>query len=471
MVGSLTPLNVMKARTGSCAILSLLFVSLGGSALAQDKYWVAGGGGAVQIDASGFVYQTVPPSSGRDIGVAPDGKVWIVNSTITVLNPDGTPFTTVTPSASITPYAIAFDAMGHAWLTGSGGGVEEFDAAGTSLQVLTLPSGQPRTICVDAQNNKWIAHRIGPPGALSRIDGVTGAITTHPLPASSLILPITVVADSRGLFNASHIWTVGDNRGAGEVVEFDAAGNWLNTYVVSSGARLQWMTADCDVTGVTRNLWVGDWSLSNLHQVDVATGAITTYPMGTGVGGVSFDGFGDLWITMRGNGVVRRIDEATGGIEVESTVGGSNKIGTRWEYATVVDHLGDLDGDGAPNLFEVQGGTSPFDPCSNPGAGLSIGGSMGIGSTCTIDVVAGVGDITIVAFATGTLAAPIAVPGIGCTLQFDPATHLGNVLALGPASLSLTIPSSSSYIGFRVVTQGLNAMVPAFTNVAPMLFW
>ncbi len=437
--------------------------------ISQEKYWVAGGSGAIQIDSSCFAHQTVSPSGGRDFAVAPDGKVWIPNSSITVLNPNGTLFTTITPS--VTAYSIAFDRAGHAWVTGSGGGLEEFDAAGTSLQVLTLPAAAPRQICVDADDNKWIAHRVGPPGSLSRVDGITGVITNHPLPATSLIMPIGVYADSRGLVGSSHIWTVGDNRGAGEVVEFDSAGNWISTTVVSAGARLQWLSGDCDATGNTAAIWVGDWGNGNLHRVDTATLAVTTPNTFTAVAGVTFDGFGDLLITLRGNGGVLRVDAITGVTQASAVIPASNQVATRWQYATVVDRLGDLDGDSFLNIAEVMGGTSPFDACSRPDASLSIGGSMAIGSTTTVDVLANPGALTIVAFATSMAAAPLVVPGIGCTADVDPATILATIAVVGPSSLNLNVPNDPGFVGFRLMAQALNFAVPRFTNVAPIRFF
>lgn len=443
--------------------------SLATLGLCQEKYWVAGSSGAIQLDSTCFPHQTVAPTGGRDFAVAPDGKVWIPNSNITVLNPDGTHFLTITPS--LTAYSIAFDRAGHAWVTGSGGGLEEFDAAGNSLQVLTLPTGSPRQICVDADDNKWIAHRVGPPGSLSRVDGVTGVITSHPLPVNSLILPIGICADSRGFVGSSHIWTVGDNRGAGEVVEFDATGNWLSTTVISAGARLQWMAADCDATGNTAGIWVGDWGNGNLHRVDTATLAVTTPNTFTAVAGVAFDGFGDLMITLRGNGGVLRVDPITGAVVANATIPASSAVSTRWQQATVVDRLGDLDGDGNVNIAEVMGGSSPFDPCSRPDGSLSTSGSMAIGATTTIDVQAAPGALTLVAFATAMAASPLTVPGIGCTADVDPATVLTSVALIGPSSLNLNVPNAPAFVGVRLLVQALNASVPRFTNVVPLWFF
>lgn len=457
----------MNARIGLPVLTLTTLVAM---APAQEKYWAAGSGGVKQIDTSGHLYQTVAPTSARDIAVAPDGKVWLPGSPITVLNADGSPFTTITPSAGISPYSIAFDKAGHAWVTGSSGGVEEFDAAGTSLGTITLPSGAPRCICVDADGNKWIAHRIGPPGVLSRIDAVTRAVSTHPLPAGSLILPIGVYADSRGLLNSSHIWTVGDNRGAGEVVEFDSTGTVVSTVVISPSARMQWLHGDCDASGITRTMWVGDWGNGDLHKIDVTTGLFTTYSLapGNGVGGVTFDGFGGLWITVRGLGNVRRVDAATGGIEIDAAVGASNQISTRFQYACVVDQIGDLDQDGTPNLFEVMGGSSPFDPCSLPNASLSTNGSMALGGNLVLDVMADPTALSLVAFSLGTASPSLPIPGFGCAVQIDPTSILNTLIAIGPTPFNLAIPNLPGLSGFRLLTQGVNGAVPTFTNVAPI---
>lgn len=439
---------------------------------AQETYWVGGSDGCKQVDASGALRQTVLPTSTRNIGVAPDGKVWLVASGVTVLNADGTPFRTIAPSAGISPYAIAFDAQGHAWVSG-GTGVEEFDAAGNTLGVIPLaPATAPLGITVDAQGNKWIAHRSGPPGTVSRIDATTRAVTNHPMPATSAILPVNVYADARGTLNPSHIWVVGDNRGAGELIELDATGTVLNTYVLDQGGRFGTMAGDVDATGVIRNIWVADWGNGNLHIVNASTGAPTTLPQGTGAYGVTFDGFGNVWATIRTGGLLRRIDPATGTLEVESAVAATTLLSTRWQHATVVDQLGDLDSDGVPNLVETTFGSSPFDACSTPNASLSVQGPTQIGANTAIAVQAAAGAVTGITFAAGSTTPGIRLPGIGCSFQLDLSTLIGvTIVTTGSASVPLTIPNNVRLIGAKLAMQGLNATALTFTNVAAMLLW
>ncbi|MBI5851329.1 MAG: hypothetical protein HZB39_09940 [Planctomycetes bacterium] len=435
----------------------------------QESYWISATGGVKQVDCAGVVRQAVTPAATRDVVVAPDGKVWYLAAGITIKNPDGTPFTTIAVSAG-SPYAIAFDAQGHAWVSASAG-VEEFDALGASLGVIALPALQARVIAVDAQGNKWIAHRLGPPGSLSRIDGVTRAVTSHPMPAGSLILPITVFADARGLFVPSHLWVVGDNRGAGELVEFDAAGNPLNTYVLGSAARLQWMAGDVDASGVVANLWVGDWGNGDLYRVNAATGAFTVFPQGSGVKGVTFDGFGRLWLTIPTGGFLRRLDPATVTTEVNSAIAALTQLSTRWQHATVVDPTGDLDGDGFANTTEVSAGTSPFDAQSTPGLSLLTAGPTAIGTTTSIAIRNAVGAPALIVFSIAASSTGLPIPGLNGQFLLDLGTLLPVSLTMvGTTSLSLTIPPDPGLVGGTLYLQGLDATSFTFTNAAGMLF-
>ena len=454
---------------------AISFACLAPLASAQETYWISGTGGLKEVSTCGHVLQTVGVTSTNTPGVAPDGKIWALGSTISVRNPNGTLFKNVVPAPSMTPYSIAFDKAGHAWVTSSSGlmSVEEFDAAGNSLGVHTLAVDQARDISVDSAGNKWIAHRVGPPGSISRIDAVTKAITNHPLPATSRILPIVVYPDARGLLNPSHIWVVGDNRGAGEVVEFDINGNHLNSYVLSSGARLNGLTADVDAMGVTRNVWTCDYSTGEVYKVDAAMGTWTKYALSAGVFDVSTDGFGNVWATLTRNGELQRLDPATGNVEVVVSFGAAEGLSTRWQFATVVDQLGDLDGDGAVNLLDAAGGASPFDGCSTPGASLSIEGSTKVGAMSAIRVLGAAGVPTALGFAGGVVAPGLSLPGVGCSLRLDPLSLAPiTVVVPGTVTIPITIPNNPGLVGSVFYMQGLQAgTAPTFTNVACMLFY
>jgi streptogramin lyase len=440
---------------------------------AQETYWLAGTGGVKHVDVTGALLQTVPPTSTRDVAVAPDGKVWIIASGLTILNADGTPFRTVTPSTGISPYDLAFDSRGHAWVSGGTAGVEEFDAAGNSQGTVALLATNGLGITVDAQDNKWIAHRNGPPGTLSRIDGTTRAVTNHAMPAGSLILPIKVYADARGLLQPSHIWVLGDNRGAGEICEFDATGAALNRYILDATGRFQWMSGNIDATGRTTHMWVGDWGNGNLYRVDVATGIGTNFPQGAAVRGVTFDGFGKLWVVSGtgATGVLRRVDPTTGNAEVNAAVQPTGAMSTRWQFASTVNPLGDLDGDGASNFGELINGSSPFDACSTPSASIQVDGSTAIGGSATIVVRASASDVTGLAFATSTTPVGFTLPGVACSLRLSPLTLASVVIPVtGAVNLPVTIPNNPSLVGASLYVQGLNVGALTFTNVPGFTF-
>jgi hypothetical protein len=305
---------------------------------------------------------------------------------------------------------------------------------------------------------------------VSRIDAATRMVTNHPLPGS-LILPINVRADARGLLQPSHVWVTGDNRGAGELVELDSMGNLLNRYVLDPAGRLQWFACDVDATGNTRTVWVGDWGNGNLHKVNAANGMATTTQWTPSVRGVSFDGFGNLWITS-GSGGLRRLDPATATLEVVSNALPTGPLATRWEFVTVVDQTGDLDRDGVANLPEVMSGSSPFDACSTPSWSLSIEGPTSIGSNTGIAVRAGGGIPTTLAFAAGVVTPGISLPGVGCALRLDLATLSPVLISVtGPTTLPVTIPNDPSLVGGALYLQGLNLLGPTFTDVACMLFF
>jgi streptogramin lyase len=452
-------------------------------AAAQETYWVPNrfSNDMHEVTAYGHVVRSVALGiSPRGVHTAPDGKLWIApfSGQFQIYDPVANTQTGHTFALG-TAYDIAFDANGHAWVSG-GTGVEEFDAAGNSIAPFPLPAGAPLGITIDSQGNKWIAHRVGPPGSISRIDGATGAITNHPLAATSLILPTKTYADFRGVLQPSHIWVIGDNRGAGELVEFDSAGTLLNTYVLGTGSTFAFGSICEDLAG---RLYVGNFSNGNVHQIDRTSGAVLqTYPVPPSVLGLAIDGFGALWATVRNGNTttsppseVKRIDTATGAIEVPATTGiaSSWPLSTRWQHAMVVNPVGDLDGDGAVNFAELTTGDSPFDGCSRAGQTFSTSGSTQIGNTCSLDFGAGGGFFF--AFAGGTVpaGAGLTVPGIGCAVQLDLATlYPGSSFVLGPASLPFSIPNVPAYIGSVVHMQALAAGVGlSFTNVTGVKVW
>ncbi len=454
--------------------------------LAQESYWIANRASSdiMQISPWGSVMQRIAmPTTLRSAHVAPDGKVWVVRfiqSSFDIVDPVTAAITSV-PYSMGNPFKIAFDAQGHGWVSG-GTGVQEFDAAGNSVATYALSAAAPLGITVDSAGNKWIAHRTTP-ASVSRIDAL-GQITNFPLPGVTT-QPTDLIADFRGLFNASHIWIVGD--GAAQLVEIDDQGTLLNNYplpITSVGSVV------FDKTG---DIWVGSFGATgSLLQLDRTNGSIlNTYAFPPSVNGLAVDSLGRLLATARVtfSGVgppceVRRIDPATGTMEISTVLesggfpaaGTQSAVSTPFQHSLVVDPLGDMDSDGEPNYSEIQGSTSPTDPWSNSVFSVSTSGTSMIGSTPSFDIRTAATSFWLLTFSWALVPSGtgITLPGFGGEMLLDPVLGLGvTVSGLGPTSLGLTIPNDPSYQGFEIFTQGFVAAGPTlqFTNVSGLKFW
>lgn len=462
--------------------LAALALCLGFTALAsaQESYWVANrfSTDITEINTGGKVLNTVPLSSYvggvRSVHRAPDGKLWVVGfitPTFLIVDPVTHAVTPIVHSSG-NPFSIAFDAAGHAWITG-GSSIVEYDANGNNVASYPMTAGSPLGISIDGNGNKWIAHRTTAPGSISRIDP-TGAVTNYPLPSGG-IQPTQILADHRGILVPSHIWVIGD--GPAQLFEFDDNGVFLNMYTYSGqlGSIAQ------DATG---DLWLGDFSgAANLFRVDPATGtALNTYNSLPTVNGVAVDGFNHIWASVRVSfsgpvpSEVRRIDANTGAMEIAAVVGlgTQSSMSTGMQYAMVVDAFGDLDGDGVANLIETQNGSSPFDGCSNGNTSISASGVTQIGNGVTFDVTAPTGSFSVVGFSFLSLSAAngIQVPGFGCTLRLDPTLMGGFTGLVGSGAINLNLPNNPAIVGFELYAQAATfASVNQLSNLTMIKVW
>jgi streptogramin lyase len=456
-------------------------------AFAQEQYWIANraSNDIMQVTAWGSVVRRIAmPTSLRSCFRAPDGKIWVVRfiqGTFDIVDPVTSSITPIA-SASGSPFAIAFDRNGHAWITG-GSNVQEFDANGTLLNQYPLTVAAPLGITIDNQGNKWIAHRVTP-GSLSRIDP-TGVVMNFTI-VGSTFQPVGVVADYRGLLVPSHLWVTGD--GPSQLAEVDTNGNTLNVYTLPIGS-----TGISPVTDLAGNVWAGSFGTTGaLMQVSSSTGAVLNqYLFPPAVLGVAIDSFGRLLlserITFSGVGPpceLRRVNPTTGALEVNTqlAIGGFSASGTQsaastpQQFALVVDPLGDLDGDGDANYTEIVNGTSATDPCSNSQFSANTTGTTSIGSTASIDVQIAPGNFWMFAFALGVVApgSGIHLPGFACEMLLDPLTALpGTLSGVGPTNYPVAIPSNPALQGFTFYMQGfaITGSTFRFTNVTGMRVW
>lgn len=464
------------------------------SVAAQERsYWIgnATSNDIMEVTPWGKVLRRISLGAPirRAVASPTTGFVWTLLS--------GTPnFYLVTPTGGLigpvafplgTPFDLAFDAQGDAWISGTTG-VVRYDMVGTQIQQFPLTVPNPRGITVDSLGNKWIAHRELFNAAVSRIDPA-GVVTSHPVTG---VRPVGIIADFRGVGVPSRIWVTCDDNGS--LLELDENGVQLNNYTIA---------ADISGTVFDRNgdLWVRHSSSASLWQVNPATGAvINTYtiqsptdPSYTGINAMSVDTLGRLLAVQRLNFgppqpqpappcEVQRIDPATGTIEVSTVlaVGGAEAIGTvdapstPLQWAMVVNPTGDADLDGDTNLAEIQNGTSPVDVLSNSRFSIDTTGNSGLGGTLFVNVRQSAGfDIWLAAWTTDLLPGPTPVPGFVGFLLVDVGTLITLWSGAGPSSIPLTMPVTPIYLGTSVYVQGTYLDGPSFNlrGMSGISFW
>jgi streptogramin lyase len=448
-------------------------------AAAQESYWIANRASSdiMRISSFGKVLERVAtPTTLRGCTTAPDGKVWIVRfgqPTVDIYDPVSQTLSTAASQLG-SPYQIAFDATGNAWVSG-GTGVQQFTAAGVLVQTYALTVAAPLGITIDADGNKWIAHRTTP-ASVSRIDP-TGVVTNYPITGATM-LPVSVVADFRGLLTSSRIWVIGDN--AGQLAELDANGNTVGVYALGFAVA---SSITFDRNG---DIWVGGTG-GQLARIDPTNGTVvSSYSFTPGPIAMATDSLGRLRATARvtfsGAGPAcetRRIDPATGLIEEPGvlTFGGFNAAGTQtaastpFQYSLVVAPFGDLDSDGEANYVEILGGSSPIDATSTSNFRVETFGVTAINDTPTVQVQAAPSTLWVVGYALA-LTTPTPVPGFGGLLRLDPSTLVNTTAGIGNNSTPIPVPNDPTLVGFEFFVQGITVGATLdFQNVSGMKIW
>ncbi len=467
----------------SLAIAAALTTSL--PLAAQSSYWIANRASAdiMRVSEWGSVIERVAtPTTLRSCTTAPDGKVWIVRfgaTTIDIYDPATATFsTTVSPLGS--PYQIAFDAAGTAWVTNGGSALHNFAANGTFLQTIPMPFGSTLGITIDGLGNKWVAHRVAP-ASVTRVDAA-GVVTNFPITGATTLLPIGPVADYRGPGQPSHIWVTGDS--ANQLAEIDGAtGATLNLYAVPTTSTAYPPTFDKN-----GRIWVSSFGNGTVVQIDQTNGSVLqSVILASSNNAITTDNFGRIRtsarVTFSGVGPpceVRRLDPTTGALEIPtkllfgafSATGTQSQLSTQFQYSLVVDQTGDLDGDTEANLSEILNGTSPTDPTSNSNFRVESFGSTLNGNTASFEVLGNPAQLWIVGFA-GALIAPTPVPGFGGNLRLDLSTLVTTAAGIGSASVPIAIPANPALAGFEFFSQGVtfNGASFDFQNVSGILVW
>ena len=460
------------------AACSLLVVAA--TALAQERgFWVANTASKdlMEVAPWGGVLRRIDLGVGaRGCHLAPDGKVWVVlqgQPDFEILDPATGTLTTATSPVG-TPFDIAFDAQGDAWVSG-GGGVSHFDSAGNLVQAYALAQPNPLGITIDALGNKWIVHR-NVQGSITCIDAA-GVITNHALSAAN---PVRPIADFRGVLAPSHIWVTCD---VGPLLELDENGVELHSYPLPSNA----VGGIGPVYDATGDIWVGDYTTGDLYRIDPANGTVrNTHGFAPHVNGLSVDTQGRIVavqrLTFSGIGPacqVRRLDPQTGLVEVvtDLELGGAVGIGshdaakTPFHYAMVTAPIGDADGDGESNFVEIQNKTAPFDATSNSDFSVASVGVSGLGGSVDLEVQSN--QLWVIGFSAAMLPLAVPSPNASGLLQIDDTQLLTTAQGVGSATITLPIPANASLVGYGVFCQGMIVSAGALElrNVAGIRIW
>jgi sugar lactone lactonase YvrE len=320
----------------------------------------------VAVDASGNLFIA-------DAGNSRIGRVDAATGIITTVagvgaggfSGDGGPAT----SASLFfPEGVAVDALGNLFIadtsnnrvrrvdaatgiitTVAGDGASGFSGDGGPATSASLNS--PRGVAVDASGNLFIADFSN--DRVRRVDAVTGTITTvaggvfgdgGPATGASLNRPFEVAADGSGNlliadFSNNRVRRVDAATGIITTVAGDGAFGFSGDGGPATSASLGFPSGVAvDSSG---NLFIADFSNRRIRRVDAATGIITTVAGDGGSRfsgdggpatsasfssprGVAVDASGNLFIAVRGNSRVRRVDAATG---IITTVAGDGSLG------------------------------------------------------------------------------------------------------------------------------------------------
>ncbi|MCA8968923.1 MAG: hypothetical protein KDC95_04040 [Planctomycetes bacterium] len=473
----------MKDSKGA-SMLACVALALSPSLLAQapmdDALWVASRGSTTLTKYSRFgeVLQTVDMTSNnftlRGVFRAPDGKLWVVNfitQTFTICDRNGKVIKNVTTNSGGSPYAIAFDKRGYAYITETST-VAEYKPDGTLARSFTVPSAA-LGIAVDYSTpaqagNVWVAHRNGPPGQISKIDIATGTVTTYTLPTTSTMLPTTIVATYEGIAKASNIWVGGDR--STNLYKLDQSGTVSGPYAMPNGYLY---TSGMAIDAKNRLWAVGRAGVCAV--VDTSNGntlkTMSVAPLNNDCGGVVMDSIGRPWIMDRGFSTpctFQRYDDQ-GVLELQ-TPDGVNTYGmidaSGFSYAYVTNPFGDEDGDGAVNFTEITNGTSPYDALSTPALSFDTRGVSRVGNTPYLDAVS-TATAPMVAIFSAKTGTPIKVPGMNGEFLLDLPTVFFTTAFQSPGKLNLPIPANNALAGISYQLQGLLvAGTPTFSNLS-----
>jgi streptogramin lyase len=361
-------INSVVATVGNCSVLF--------------GFTPPPGGGAAPTDTIGATL---------NIATNPTGVTGIFNRvpstgapfqpTLTQAPADWTMAVKLTGNNLSTPYGVAIDSSGNAWVTNESGSLlSVFNPTGSAITGEAVTTSGARGITIDGNGNVWVANT----GANNVLEITSGGALAATV-TSGMATPFDVAADARG-----NIWVANFN--GNNVLEVDNSGNLQNTltaggvislpravavdpsgnvWICNSGAgtmteysktaalinagysdnALQGPAAVA--TDSAGNAWVagaGGPELSGFNAAGGVAGSAPVFSVLNQPAGVAVDGAGTIWVTnSTATGSVSEFQAATG-TTVNAALGSLN---TPVEIA--VDRSGNLwtanSGDNSVSIF------------------------------------------------------------------------------------------------------------------------
>jgi len=274
-------------------------------------------------------------------GVAMDasGNAWVTNEggfSVTKINANGvvaSGSTGYTGSGSIAgPQGIAIDNNGAVWVANTlGNSVVELNSSGALTSSFTTNMNGPAAIAIDSANSAWVANLAGNSIVKITTGGSVGSAIVGARAGGSFNQPNGIAVDKSG-----DIWVA--NLGYGNVVEFSNAGSELssttagdtNSNTIAPGA-----VAVDTITGSSTvgNVWLAGFGTSALDGFGNSGAALTTSSYsGGGLSmplAVAVDGSSAMWaVNTSASGSLSKLGVSSGVYAVANPSTGLSTLNT-----------------------------------------------------------------------------------------------------------------------------------------------
>jgi streptogramin lyase len=294
------------------------------------------------------------PNVAALFGQVPTGSPF--QPTLTVPPSDWTMSVKLTGNNLSTPYGVAIDSIGDAWVTNeTGSAISLFGPTGSVLGMGGTPAtfSGAQGISIDGSGNIWVANT----GAnnvlkLSSIGGLSATVST------GMAGPVDVAADARG-----NIWVANFN--GNNLLEFNNSGVLQNTLTASSTLSRPTAVA-IDFSG---NAWISNSGAGTMAEYSktatlVSTGSGWSDNALQGPAGVALDSAGRAWVA------------GTGGPELSGFTAAGTVAGSAPVYGVLNQPAG-VAVDSAGTIWvansNATGGLSQFAAATGTSVAASLG--------------------------------------------------------------------------------------------------